>query len=115
MQEIADKFSEPEIALSYFSLLRDKYPRYVRDHLQAISKSLSGVSQEAVDKTLAFCIKNQVINGNDWIHVLHVQAAKTIEIKSEDKIKLMGGDITQKADQKPQTSSLEDYEKIINS
>ena len=114
MQQVAGNFSDNKSAMEYFLQLKKKYPRYVRDHLQAISQSLSGASIETVDKTLDFCMKNNVVNGNEWERVLNVLVEGGADGPFGSNIKLLDESITEKAGQAPQTSNIDDYEDIIN-
>lgn len=114
MLQISNFFTKKGLAMNYLIQIKKKFPRYTRDHLQVILKSLIGIDEYAADKTLEICTNNNILNGHEWEEVLqHFQDSPVgpvpeIEIKPLDKRNL------EKAEQIPQTSSIEDYENIIN-
>lgn len=105
-------FSDTLLAQDYLDKIRKKFPRYTRDHLQVIMKALQNTGTQTADKALLFCIKNDVLNGNEFEQVLYVLdnevTATTPEIKP-----LYQSDIL-KAGEVPQKSNIQDYENIIN-
>lgn len=114
MNQAANCFTNKKLALNFFHKIRKKLPRYTRDHLQIILKVLTGVEKEIADKTLGFCLKNNVLSGTDFEQVLHVLLDGSTDKKVENKIKLLNNDNLEKADETPQKSDINDYEDIIN-
>lgn len=114
MLQVANCFTNQDLAIGYLNQINKKLPRYTRDHLQVILKSLIGINKETADKTLTFCLKNNVVNAYDWKQVLQVYLDETIIDKSENEIKLFKKHNLEKANQTPQTSDIKDYENIIN-
>lgn len=115
MQQAADNFTNPDLAMEYFIQIKKQYPRYTRDHIQAITKSLSETDAAIADKTLMFCLNNKVINGNEWVQVLHILASENENSQLMEEIKLLDENNIKKALQTPQTSNIDDYENLINS
>lgn len=111
---IADEFSDQETALRYFSEIKKKYPRYTRDHLQAIKKTLAPTSTQTADKTLRFCMDNQVFNGNEWQHVLAVFDCEDARPDQSENIALLDQNNLVKANESPQTSDIENYDQFFN-
>ena len=108
-------FSNENAAKAYLQKIREKFPRYTRDHLQAILKVLNEVDKTVADKTLDFCIKNSLDSGNEFEQVLHVVLMEKIKPKKQQPaIKLLDTNNLQKANQSPETRSLQEYENIIN-
>ena len=112
--QLSNCFSNQDLAIGYLNQIKTNLPRYTRDHLQVILKTLIGINKETADKTLTFCLKNNVLNGYDWEQVLQVYLDETIICKSDNEIKLFNKNNLEKAYQTPQTSDIEDYENIIN-
>jgi len=107
-------FTHKELADNYIQRIKQKYPRYLRDHLQVILKSLNKVDLITADKTLAFCIKNKVFHGHEFNQVLSVFLDEKVQTKiPETKIKPLGNK-SRNIDYVPQTSNIEDYENIVN-
>jgi hypothetical protein len=114
MQQVANCFTMPDLAMGHLLKIKRKLPRYTRDHLQVILKSLAGVDKETADKTLDFCLKNNVLNGHEWEQVLQVFKHDATNSNLENEVKLLDENNLEKANQTPQTSNIEDYEDIIN-
>ena len=114
MQRAADYFTNQELAIKYFEQIRKKLPRYTRDHIQVILKAVTGVDKETADKTLDFCLKNNVLNGHEWEQVLQVFLHEHPDTDNHDDVKLLDKRNLEKADQTPQISDIQDYENIIN-
>jgi len=110
----SNRFANKELALGFVQKIREMFPRYTRDHLQVILKALSEVDQVVADKTLNFCLQNQLFNGHEFEQVLHVIILETQPPTPQNPIKLFEKDHQKKASQSPQTSNIEDYEDIIN-
>ena len=107
-------FTSKDLVGNYIQGIKQKYLRYLRDHLHVIQKSLSKVDVITADKTLAFCIKNKVFHGHEFNQVLSVFLDEKVQSKiPETKIKLLGNK-SPNIDQVPQTSNIEDYENIVN-
>lgn len=115
-QQITAWFTEKEMAMEYLNKIHKSYPRYTRDHLQAILKALSepGVNLELTDKVLDFSRKNELYNGSEFTQVLMVFISQEMPVKREAKIILLDNRNLAKASQTPQKSNIEDYEKIVN-
>lgn len=116
ISQAVDCFSNQKSAMEYFEHIRKIYPRYIRDHVQVILKELSKVSRDIADKTLDFCLKNNVLHGKEWEQVsdVFVQESLAKKIPTSEKIELLDKRNLDKAEQAPQISDIEDYELIIN-
>ncbi len=107
-------FTDVALALDYLNQIRAKLPRYTRDHLQMILKALKDSDQKMADKTLHFCFSNSLFSGNDWAEIYHIFQIKSTKPEPIEKIALLNKANLIKAEEKPQTRNIEDYEKIIN-
>ena len=113
----AKYFTDQSLISNYLNQIKSKYPRYTRDHLYVILKTLKRNNQkEAADNTLNFCLKNDILSGYEFEQVYYVllneiEKSKTVE---KPEIKLLNEASLKKAEQTPQTSNIEDYEDIIN-
>jgi hypothetical protein len=115
MNKAALHFTNEDSALNYLQQIKEKLPRYTRDHLQVILKALTDVEKMVADKTLDFCLKNTLFSGNEFEQVLQVFLLETLTpSKKQTPIKLLNENNLDKANQTPQKSNIEDYEKIIN-
>ncbi len=113
-EQTVSKFNNHSYAASYLQKIKELYPRYTRDHLQVILKSLRNVDTRTADKVLDFCTENNLFHGHEFEQVVYVMSDEPETIKKKNKIKLIGEINTEKANQTPQKSMIEDYENIIN-
>jgi predicted DNA-binding protein (UPF0278 family) len=114
MNQVADNFTNKEQIKDFIQQIRNKYPRYTRDHLQTILKAISDCDQDVKDKTLEFCINNELFNGSDFEQVCLVHFCEVQIPKLQQTMKLLNERNLEKASQAPQMSNIEDYEIIIN-
>lgn len=115
--EVASSFGEPERARAYIGHIQRRFPRYIRDHMQCMARALDGVASDIADRTLAFCLKNELYSGSEFEQVLAVHASQHAGAErpaAGGSIRLLNPGSAGKADQTPQTSSINDYETIIN-
>ncbi len=115
-QQIALWFTNKDLLMQYLNEIHKIYPRYTRDQLQAIIKALSlpEVNLELADKVLDFSVKNELYNGSEFTQVLMVFISQAMPAKREARIILLDAKNLEKANQTPQKSNIEDYEKIMN-
>jgi transposase len=114
IKKTAACFTDQSIALQYLDQIRKKLPRYTRDHLQVILKTLADNHRKTADETLAFCMKNNILNGHEFSEVYYVHLSKAQVAEIPKKIPLLDKNNLEKADQRPSTSNIEEYEKILN-
>ena len=115
MAETVLYFTDEDSAKKYLQQIKEKFPRYTRDHLLVMLRILPEAQKAIADKTLDFCLKNTVFSANEFEHVLHVFLLETeAPSKKQTPIKLLDENNLEKANQVPQKSNLEDYENIIN-
>lgn len=116
MEQIASGFTDKQLIMEYLQLIKETYPRYTRDHLQAIIKALmiTGSVMQVAERALDFCSKNRLISGYEFEQVLLVFISQAAPKKIEKKIMLLDKKNLEKANQTPQKRNLDDYEKIIN-
>jgi hypothetical protein len=102
--------------MQFLNQIHKTYPRYTRDHLQAIIRALFEieVKKELIDKALEFSLKNELYNGSEFKQVLAVLLSQEDSVKPNAKIILLDHKNLEKANQIPHKSNIEDYEKIVN-
>jgi transposase len=116
IDQISSYFTDKPLVLMFLDKIRKKYPRYTRDHLLAILKTLTegeGDGQTA-DKTLKFCIKNDLSSGLDLRDVYYCILDDSVIPEPQKEITLLDRMNLQKANETPQISNIDDYETIIN-
>ncbi len=109
-------FSNTKMAKEYIQQIQKELPRYTRDHLQVIMKTLDNDAPKNVrDKALDFCVKNKVYNAHDFERVFFV-LWDTNDTKPDNskEIKTVEKQNNIKANETPQASDINDYEDIFN-
>lgn len=108
-------FSNENVAKTYLQKIKEKFPRYTRDHLQVILKAVTDIDKTVADKTLAFCVTNTLVSASEFEQVLEVFLMGKIKpFKKQVPMKLLDATNLEKANQTPQTRSMQEYENIIN-
>lgn len=116
MQETSEHFTDNTKALAYLNQVREAYPRYIRDQLQAVLRAVRSGNREVADQSLAFCLENQVFNAIDLEQVYNIFLLEQGSPEPTNQaIKLLDEKSLEKASQTPEKSNLDDYEKLFNS
>ena len=113
-QKIGEYFTDKLRIEEYLEKIHRKYPRYTRDHFQALLKALDTTDRKTADDTLAFCLENEILHGSEFNQVLQILHMEGHEKKMTKPIKLLHSADLLKIDHSPKTSNIEDYDKYIN-
>jgi len=110
----SESFTDTEKAAMFLKKIHLALPRYTRDHLQVIIRTLKEIPVNIADQALEFCIKNHNYDGHDFESVAFVLwDTGSPKIKTPD-LKLLNKDNLNKIHEKPQTSDINEYQNIIN-
>jgi len=109
-------FANPVLATHYFSLLREKKGRYLRDQVLAIRDAIEGRSTELVGKVLEKCVQERYLSASIFIELLVHQEQEDETLPAPlGKVILLDPASTRKADIRPDKSDLGAYEQAFNS
>jgi transposase len=114
IQRVTAYFDNKQGALSYLEEIRAKFPRYTRDHIQVMLKTLANSKPETANQALEYCLENNIINANDWVDVYHVVDRQIQKSDTQMHIPLLDKANIDKACQMPQKSDIQTYEQIVN-
>ena len=114
MNAAAEYFNDTEKAVKYFKKIQEDLPRYTRDHLQVIMRTLKDIPKSVTDDTLDFCMKNHNYSGQDFESVAFVLWGTNSSKTEIPDIKIMDKNNLSKVNEKPETSDINDYQDIIN-
>jgi transposase len=116
MDQLLPYFTEKTLAMKWLMEIKEKYPRYIRDHLLMIFDTLTKVEDKGTaDKALAFCIKNSLINGMEFRDVYYcILEDRVLKKHVLQDIILFDKNNQEKINENPQVSNINDYEIIIN-
>jgi hypothetical protein len=107
-------FASQEMALSWMALLRKQKPRYIRDQLDMIQKTIEGVDPQKVDLTLKYCLEKSIHSASDFKAILELQQTGS---KLEPNIRVLNplsGKMPENALIRPEKSNIGEYEDILN-
>ena len=101
-------------AKEYLTRLEKDKPRYYHDNIAVMMKSVQKASDEIINKTLSFCIENNVLNGYQFSEILH-HYEKEEDIKTNsNKVKISQVKIIRESESiQAFTSNIDFYESII--
>jgi len=116
IDKTAEYFSNPEKAKEYVKQIHKEFPRYTRDHLQVMIKTLEKQAPiEIGDQTLEFCLKNKVYNAHDFEQVFFViWDTSSCDTITREEIKTLDDQNNKKASETPQVSDINEYENLFN-
>ncbi len=114
MNTAAAYFNDTQKAIRYFEKIQEDLPRYTRDHLQVIMRTLKSTPKNIADDTLDFCMKNHNYCGQDFESVAFFLWGTNSSKTEIQDIKLMDKNNFNKVNEKPETSDINDYQDIIN-
>lgn len=66
IETVSALFNNPVGAKEWLEIIRQEKPRYIRDQLQAIQKSIDGVDVSAAELALDYCLKNGLFSALDF-------------------------------------------------
>lgn len=113
MDSLSEHFSDAIEAVTYLSEIRNRYPRYIRDHLQLVSQAIQGKDRHILDRALAMCLDQQLYTGRDFRDVLtylnEAQNAGDITPTEKDSAQI----ISPYACYQPETRDITGYIEIL--
>lgn len=90
---VAKQFKNRELAHDYLAIVREKYPRYIRDQLQIILRETKSNSEQILSAALNECIKRKLYSATDFSDIVsYVKRQRQIddtETDSAEKIETL--------------------------
>jgi len=115
INQVADLMPDPEKGVKWLQDIRKEKPRYIRDQLTAISQTIKTANDQLViSQALEYCLQNRIYSATDFTAI--VDHSTRQEQQKETKVitlNPLNGQNKADAWQKPQTSSIKDYQQII--
>ncbi|MBG9794821.1 transposase, partial [Paenibacillus dendritiformis] len=117
VDHVAEQFTDTGKARRYLEEIRKLKPRYIRDQLQAIEKSISKANAKTVDQALAYCLKHSLYCAADFAdaasHFTEQAQRQSVEKPTQSDIKLLVQVDAAKLKAKPQIREFKTYERIL--
>jgi transposase len=114
IESVRGQFPDPGLALSYLEEICRLHPRYIRDQLQLIQKSLDQAPKEVANQALRYCVVNRLYRAVDF-----ADAVKYF-LRSSEKtmLDISGAKPLSEVDSakwkaKPQIRDMEIYQRIL--
>ncbi|WP_254777621.1 IS21 family transposase [Paenibacillus naphthalenovorans] len=114
LESVRRQFLDPDLASSYLKKIHRLHPRYTRDQLQLIQKTLDQASKEAADQALRYCLTNRLYRAVDFVDAVN-HFSRSYEKTTPDmsNIKRVSGVDPTKWKVKPQIRDIEIYRRIL--
>ena len=111
IDELADRFTDPDKAKNFIEAIHTEKPRYIRDQILLIQKSVKGTSLEVVDKALEFCVKNGLYRATDFQDAVnHYQKDKQVSTDTFTvKVSSMSAESLEKIRVTPKIRDMSEY------
>lgn len=117
MDHVAERFTDSHGARRYLEEIRRQKPRYIRDQLQAIERSVSEATTESADQALAYCLKHSLYRAADFAdavkYYMDTAQRQIVEKPNESNIQLLAQVDPAKLKIKPQIRGYETYKRIL--
>lgn len=110
--QVGKLFKDEERGKEWLDMIRGDKPRYIRDQLIMIRETLTSTDPDLIDKTLKYCLSNQIYSAADFKSILSSQEPRKTETKVV-KLNPLSGNIPEGANLQPNTSSIDDYESFF--
>lgn len=113
MEEVAALFENPDRALEWLHMIKADKPRYIRDQLIMIKQTALHTAPVHLNKTMEYCLSNKISSAADFRSILANQ--QQLQKKETKIVRLnpLSGEIPDKANIRPNKSSIEDFENIL--
>ncbi|GIP35919.1 hypothetical protein [Paenibacillus sp. J2TS4] len=117
VDHVVQRFTDASEARRYLEEIRKQKPRYIRDQLQAIEKSVTVAGTKAADQALAYCLKNSLYRAADFAdavsHYKDKAQQQAVEKPTQSDLKLLVQVDAAKLKAKPQIREFKTYERIL--
>lgn len=113
MEQAKTAFCQPKEAGPFLEAIKAKWPRYVRDQLQSVIKTLEQVDGPTAQKALKICLENNIESAAEFKEVAASIGKKPTGVPTE-AIKLLNPNNLEKTECMPEKSDMHIYENIVN-
>lgn len=116
--QLASQMPDPQKARDWFELIKKEKPRYIRDQLLIITKTVQAIDSELTARVLQYCLDNRITSAMDFkaiaAHCMHQQEDRETTKGKIVPLNPLSGKFPGAAYRKPDKSSIDDYQSIIN-
>lgn len=116
IEHVSNLFHDASVARGYLEEIYKRKPRYMRDQLQAIEKSVSEAAEKAASQALAYCVKHHLYRAADFADAVHHYMEKANQqavLPTQSDLKLLVQVDDAKLKAKPPIRAFQTYERIL--
>ncbi len=116
MECLAAMMPDRDAAMEWLKRVRDSKPRYIRDQVQALTRTVSALEPEVAARTLEYCMANGIDGAADFRAIAARLAAQSQPRQGEARVIRMnplGGGRIPGADIQPDRSDISDYDALL--
>lgn len=113
MEQAKASFAQAKGAVLFLEAIKTKWPRYVRDQLQSIIKTLEEIDPVTAEQVLKICLENNIESAAEFKEVAASIAKKQTAVVTQT-IKLLNPNNLAKTECMPEKSDMHLYENIVN-
>lgn len=114
IEQVAHLISDAEKAKGWLEGIKNHKPRYVRDQLMTIREAIKTTDITIIDQVVDYCCKNSILSASDFKAIIeHLKADTSQKQTKIITLNPLNGQNIASPWQKPHTSSINDYQQII--
>ncbi|NLB34501.1 MAG: hypothetical protein GX817_01560 [Elusimicrobia bacterium] len=120
IETVAALFSNPSQAQEWLEVIRAQKPRYIRDQLQVIQKSIKDSNALVIERALHYCLRHNLFSATDFRdavdHFIRLQQQEVLGRATTNdpiEIKPLEGADRSKLGTKPVVRSFEYYKELL--
>jgi hypothetical protein len=114
LQQVAERFLDPEKALQWLQRIRLDKPRYIRDQLLIIRNAINEKDPQQVEKALDYCITHSIFRATDFRSILDLPSEQEAPKENVVRLNPLNGEVPSNARINPNKSDIEDYQSVMS-
>jgi hypothetical protein len=112
IEQVCSLLSDTDKGRQFIEAIRQDKPRYIRDQILSIRKTIEAADKAALKGALDFCVEHHITSASDFKSLVqhYSQQQKTPGVHQPLSINPFSGQMPEAALIQPQTSSINDYD-----
>ena len=115
IQQVSQMFDDPLQAAQYLQAIKGEKPRYSRDQILLVRKTIEKYDKQTVNQALAYCLKNSIYSAVDFRAVVeqNIRSKRPLIEPVIVELNPLSGSLLTNAALKPATSKIIDYQILM--
>lgn len=114
IRQASQLFTDRAKALEWLERVAAEKPRYVRDQMALVVQAVEGRSIGQADRALDYCREKEIYSATDFGSILEIQDDTSKGDPKIKKINPLSGKTLEKANERPDTSNIDDYRALMD-